>query len=179
MRITFKHDDGTFSILVTDLDKWFEEREIIFEAGIVAALHDALYVCKHTDYRMPSWVMDGAIRVVKDRMVRGVSKGKGPKSNDATAFKTDFNHLRRWLAVKRCLIKGYPLDKETFHTVSEVLRDSGLDNVKEDAVSDSYYIVENAITDPNEANKFFHPLYQTKSALGLKPLLKGVNMFMT
>ncbi len=173
MRIVFNHEDGKFSLLVADMDNWFAERETIFDAGIVAALHDALYVCKHSDYPMPEWVLEGALKIVRERMTRGLSKGKGPKSNDAKAFKKDHDHFRRWMAVKKLLRAGAPYDKEIFAKAVPLLEEVDA-KCSEGTVKRSFDIVEKDMKAPSKARKYYQPLGPTKSALDMEPLLKGV-----
>ncbi|MCF3628219.1 hypothetical protein RJ527_09095 [Thalassospiraceae bacterium LMO-SO8] len=173
MVITFKHDDGKFSLLVADLETWFEERQVIFEAGVNAALYDALHVCKHTDYPMPAWVLDGAIKVVRERTVRGASKGKGPKANDAKAFYKDHDHFRRWLAVKKLLRAGEPHDSEIFAKAVPLLDAVGA-KCSEGTVKRSFGIVEKDMKTPSNSRKYYLPLREIRIALDIKPLLKGV-----
>lgn len=175
MVITFKHDDGKFSLLVADLTTWFEERQVIFEAGVVAALHDALYVCKHTDHCMPKWVLDGAIKVVRQRMTSGKSIGAGSKANDATRYKKDFEHFRRWLAVKRLRTQGHVQDEEIFYKAVPSLEAVGA-KCSAQTVKRSYWLVEKDIKVPSKARKYYVPLSETKGALDMKPLLTGVTL---
>jgi len=166
-------ENGSTSYLVTELDRWLSEREVFFEAGIIAALYDALFVCKCTDHPLPMWVKDGALEVIGERLKVGASKSKGPKANDATAYKKDRTHLQRWLAVKKLRYAGEPQDKEIFAKAKKLLSDVGAD-CSEKTIERSFAIVEKDMKIPKNALKYYRPLRRAEEMLELKPLLKGV-----
>lgn len=167
------NENGSTSYLVANLDRWLEEQEVIFEAGVLAALYDALYVCVQTNRPIPQWLLNGVLKVVGDRLAVGVSEGMGAKANDTTALKKDRVHLQRWLAVKKLRKSGASQDKEIFFKAKHLLSEVGAD-CSDKAIENSYYKVEKDMKDPEKARKYYSPLPTTENLLGLKPILKGV-----
>jgi len=174
MIIKLENEDGSTTILKADLEQWFEERRIFFEAGIFAALHDALYVCRNTKCEIPDWVWDKTTQMIKQQMQEGEATGMGAKGNSAHAIKKDYDHLRRWLAVKKLQKAGFPeAVKKTFTEAKKLLSDVNAVTTWE-AIRYSYKKVEKDIQDPILAKQYYVPLQGTRLALDLKPILKGV-----
>ena len=172
--INLTDDEGFESYLVTkDVEHWLEVRQVFFEAGVILALFDALYFCRKTDHPLPIWVVDGAIAVVGDRLRTGKSKGKGPKSNDATASGKDRAHFQRWLAVRKVMKAGEALDNEIYNKAKPLLAEVDAD-CSEWTIKRSYWIVDKDMKDPKNARKYYSPLDATEKMLGYKQLLKGV-----
>lgn len=172
--INLTDEDGVESYLVIkDVEKWLEEREVFFEAGVIPALYDALYLCKKADHPLPAWAVDGALAVIEERLRTGKSKGKGPKSNDASASKKDRDHFQRWVAVRKLVRAGEPHDKEIYAKAKPSLAEVGAD-CSESTIKRSYWIVEKDMKNPDGARKYYSPLDATEKMLGYKQVLKGL-----
>ena len=50
--------------------------------GIIPPLYDALVLVRDSGCQTPEWVIDGAIRIVGDRLKQGYTIGYGPTGNE-------------------------------------------------------------------------------------------------
>src|SRR5690349_472098 len=76
------------------------ELQSFYEQGVIAALHDALVLLREFGGEPPEWVLEGAIRVVADRLKHGFSTGKGQSGNELAKYRNDMMHFRRWQLVE-------------------------------------------------------------------------------
>src|SRR5579863_9881937 len=76
-------------------------------SGTLWALHDALETISHFGRTAPDWVLEGAIKVVRDRLQDGKSIAKGgPAGNETVKKLQDMKHFRRWQIVTFLMTKG-------------------------------------------------------------------------
>ncbi len=74
-------------------------REKAFEAGIVAALYDAILICLEADLPSPKWVQIGTARLMKEMFSGGLERKKGRTGNPFARYRNDMIHYARWDAV--------------------------------------------------------------------------------
>ena len=94
-----------------------------FDAGAIAALHDALQLLLNLggSKKAPEWVLEGALRITAERLKKGASIGKGSSGNEATKYRRQLIHYWRWRAYQKTKEEGVKGDK-AFEVASERLK---------------------------------------------------------
>jgi hypothetical protein len=94
-----------------------------FDAGAIAALHDALQLLLNLggSKKAPEWVLEGALRITAERLKKGASIGKGSSGNEATKYRRQLIHYWRWRACQKLKAEGVK-GKKIFQIASEILK---------------------------------------------------------
>lgn len=140
--------------------------------GVLTSLHDAIELLRDSEAAMPEWVLNGALRVIRDRLVNPlpIQKG-GPGANELAKVKNDLRHFRRWVLVCKFLNSGATKrsKKMVFKEVSDRLKSHGERSVSPEAVEKSYYKVEKEKTDPTEMWKYRPAMHLAAKLTGTLP----------
>ena len=123
-----------------------KELKLFYEQGVMPALYDALVLARENEVPPPNWVLEGAQRVIGDRLKLGFVKGIGVTGNEASQYRFNMMHFRRWQAVKLCLSQGSTLD-DAYYDASELLKGTFAKG-QEDTMKASYGKVSSDLQDP-------------------------------
>ncbi|HEY1979303.1 MAG TPA: hypothetical protein VGH13_04390 [Xanthobacteraceae bacterium] len=128
-------------------------------SGTLWALHDALELISHLGRSAPKWVVEGAAKVVRDRIQNGkpIAKG-GPGANETSKKLLDMKHFYRWQVAKRLMKKGMP-QTSAFHAAVPHLA-AKQDTISWTTVRDSYTDVEADWSDPVKRQKYYSPMFE-------------------
>jgi hypothetical protein len=106
---------------VFELNEMLDYLKFHFDAGYIAALHDALELLLGTGRKAPVWVLEGALKMTEHRLTKGSSIGKGSSGNERTKFQRQLKHYWRWRAYQKTKEEGVKGDK-AFEVASERLK---------------------------------------------------------
>jgi hypothetical protein len=129
-----------------------------YELGVIWALNDALNLFLQVGGVTPDWVLDGAIKVIQDRLQNGkpIAKG-GPGGNETSKKKYDMKHFYRWKVVKQLLKTGISQTAAFSEAVPHLAAKN--DTVSWETVRDSYKRVEADWLDPIKRQKYYLPMF--------------------
>jgi hypothetical protein len=85
----------------------FDYMKLHFEAGAIAALHDALQLLLDLGgaTKATGWVLEGALRVTAERLKTGASIGKGSSGNETTEYRRQLIGYWRWRAYQEAKVE--------------------------------------------------------------------------
>lgn len=162
----------TSTTLIVNPKRKLRLQKAFYEAGILTALYDALYICTQADIRPPQWVMDGALNVIGDRIKTGSPIGKGQTGNERKKYQAALIHYHRWQAVKQLRRKGivwtkvYDQAKKKLAGTNAVLGPNGK-TIKPGTIRSSYKKVEKDMKDPKKALQYYQCLHEAMELTGL------------
>lgn len=145
-----------------------EYMRVHFERGAIAALYDALYYLEQVGGKPPAWVLEGALRIIGDRLKTGKPIGKGSSGNERINYRRQRIYYQRWLAYQVVVAEGVPTI-DAFAKVSERLKGTYAKGGA-DAIEKSVKQVTKMLKNPKK-----HPPYlpmPESSALAGTPALK-------
>lgn len=148
-------DQGTTkkpSFLFCLSDKW-ELLRTFFEAGVVPALYDALMLASDSGQPPPDWAVEGALRIVGDRLKFGFTKGKGATGNELSKYQAAMRRYRRWQAVKKLRENG--IVWSDVYVEAEKLLKGTFAEAKDETIKKSYQRVENDLKDPEKYPEYY------------------------
>lgn len=93
-----------------DFDKEWKRLEGHWEAGVVVALYDALILARDSGRNPPEWVLEGARKVVEDRLKQGFSQGKGQLGNELSKHRSRMVKYSRYQCVKKHRSDGMTIE---------------------------------------------------------------------
>ena len=156
--------------LYTLSERWEVQREF-YQAGVVAALFDALILARDSGQPPPDWAVEGAINVVGDRLIVGHPIGPGPTGNELSKYKKAMAHFRRWQAVRKAKEKGlswgnaYTYASNTLHGTFAAGAQATMKN--------SYLKVTKAMSDPVERLQFYSAMKEAQELTGTPAIAMG------
>jgi hypothetical protein len=119
------------------------EYEKSYNAGIIPALFTALHLIRDSGFPTPNWVLEGAIKIVGERLTNPKSKKRGgPGANELTQYQNMMRDLRRWWLVQEVMRTEGFKKTPAFKKVSQKLKEHGELSVCESMVRTSYARVE-------------------------------------
>ncbi len=148
------------------LSEWWESQRTFYEAGVDAALYDALQLARDSGLSPPEWVIEGALDIVGCRLKSGPAKGKGK-----TAYYKAMRRYHRWQAVRKAKDRGATW-VDAYGEASEVLTgtfaEGGNDLMKKD-----YQQVQKDLKDPKKALQYYGALRDAQIMTGTPMLSLG------
>jgi len=140
--------------------------------GVIAALFDAIILAKESEQPPPEWAMEGALRVIGDRLKFGFKKGA--TRNELRDYVMAMKHYHRWQLVKKLLRNGVVWTK-VFLEAEKHLADTN-DSVKEEAIKKSYKRVQKDMKDSKKALQYYQCLYEAQELTGVEQEVSGVTI---
>ena len=125
-----------------------------YDHGTLPALYDALVLCRDFGVPLPSWVLEGTINAVADRLVSGKPSGSDSSIVQPAAYHNRMKHLRRWQVVKLLQAHGFKTPN-VFKEAEAFLGESFAGNVTHKAIEASFYKVQHALKDPAEQFEYY------------------------
>jgi hypothetical protein len=154
--------------------QYLEYMRVHFEWGAVAALYDALYFLEQLGGEPPGWVLEGALRIIGDRLKTGKSIGKGSSGNERIKYRRQSIHYQRWLAYRVVVAEGTPTI-DAFAKVSERLKGTYAKG-KADAIEKSVKQVTKMLKNPKKHPPYL-PMPQSSGLAGTSSLAReGVQL---
>ena len=169
--------DGTKTKISTDFivnlkPKWKSQREFYEKGGVLAALFDAIFLAKESKQPPPEWVLDGALKVIGDRLKAGLKIGKGTKGNESAKYEIEMNHYHRWRTIKILRRKGVKWTK--VYDEAEKLLAGTLGSVKAGMIKKSYKMVQKDMKNPKKALQYYQCLYEAQELTGVGVGVSGI-----
>jgi hypothetical protein len=92
---------------VVEVNVLFDYMKFHFDAGAIAALHDALQLLLKLGgaKKAPDWVLEGALRITAERLKTGASIGKGSSGNETTEYRRQLIVYWRWRACQEAKVE--------------------------------------------------------------------------
>ena len=169
--------DGTKTKISTNFivnlkQKWNSQRAYYEKGGVIAALFDAIILAKESKQPPPEWVLNGALKVIGDRLKFGFKKGA--TGNESQKYEMAMKHYHRWQAVKKLRRKGIVWTK-VFHEAEKLLAGTN-DSVKHDAIKASYKQVQKDMKDQKKVLQYYQCLYEAQELTGVDNGVPGVTI---
>jgi hypothetical protein len=133
--------------------RWKELREF-YESGTLAALYDALLLATESGYPPPDWVVEGALKVVGDRLKAGFPLGKGRSGNELAKYQNSMKERRRWQTVKALKQKKITVEDACADAVPILKKTFA--KAKADMIAKSYKRVEKDMKDPKKRLRYYN-----------------------
>ena len=133
-------------------EKW-ELLRTFFEAGVVPALYDALMLARDSSLPPPDWAVEGALRIVGDRLKFGFTTGKGATGNELAKYQAAMKRYRRWQAVKRQRENGTAWTKA--YAEAEKLLKGTFAEASDETIKKSYQRVNKDLKDPEKHIEYY------------------------
>jgi hypothetical protein len=153
-----------------DFPKKWEKLRKSYEAGVDAALYDALELAHESLQVPPDWVFEAALEIIGNQLKNGVSVGKGKTGNTTTKYKYAMKRFRRWHEVKQLHENGMTLEV-AFHkaadNLSKTFAKGGYDTMK-----NSYYKVKKDLIKPKTADLYYSAMHDAQVMTGTAPFVK-------
>jgi len=131
-------------------ERW-ELMRVFYEAGVDAALYDALFLAVEAGNAPPEWAVEGALEAVGDRL-----KFNPDKEEAKTDYYKAIIRFRRWQAVMKSKEEGFKGD-DVFNNAIELLEGTfasgGFHTMKK-----SYQNVRNDLKDPENAKQYYQAM---------------------
>ena len=171
-------------------------RKKAYDAGVLAALYDAISICMLEQIPAPSWVLAAMLDILEKAVAGKLSNRRGRTGNPLAKYRADLVHYTRWDAVtevrekqgeyKQCLqkIAAMELSDEKRRTLISSMRDPGRSWNDAYALAveflkgtrafgspatmrNSYKLVQKSISDPSQHGRFYIVDYRTIRRLGI------------
>ncbi len=143
------------------------ELEKFWSAGATIALYDALqHVKAHPQSDLPPWVLDGALKIVEDRLRTGfqTTKKPGQKNDERKIYRSEITSYYRWREVEKWRLER--------HTVEEACDLSSLAFVGTDfeggteTMRKDYQKVSRELKDSGRAYRYYSAMPNTREITG-------------
>jgi len=148
------------------------ELEEFWAAGVTAALYDALkHVKANRHIDPPPWILDGALKVVEDRLKMGfeTKKKPGKRKDERKIYKSEIGSYYRWREVEKCRLARDTLD-DACANASKALANTDYKGSLE-TMRKAYQRVSRDLKDPAKAYRYYSAMPETREVTGtsLKP----------
>jgi hypothetical protein len=92
---------------VVTLNVLLDYMKFHFDAGAIAALHDALRLLLKLGgaKKAPDWVLEGALRITAERLKKGASISSGSSGNETTEYRRQLIRYWRWRAYQEAKVE--------------------------------------------------------------------------
>ncbi len=165
---------------IVNLERTWEIQHVLYEAGVLPALFDAIFIAKKEGRPLPDWAVDGALNVIGDRLKVGFTKGKGATGNELAKYQMDMKHYHRWQAVKKLKREGIPWS-EVYIKALKILKGTAASvgpkgPISDETVKKSYGRVQKDMKDPKKALLYYQCLYEAMELTGIDPGVCGVTI---
>lgn len=138
------------------------------EAGVIAALHDAIYLLLQIGAPAPEWVLRGALALAQDRMQDRKSTGPGSSGNEGKAYERAMIRYWRWYTYKQVRSEGIP-HLDAFAEAAERLEGT-LAAAGEDAIEKSVKRVSKELKHPVTRYQYYRALSVSRELTGTNVL---------
>ncbi len=144
-----------------------ETCRIAYDAGVPHALYISLSLCREWNEPVPTAIMDQVLGVLEQAFGSGFfNTGKGgPHCNPLNRYRDDIAHFARWEAVEAARKAGAN-SADLFADAAELMEGTAY-AVGEDAMRNSYRIIEKALDDPSQGSRLFFLTHPSAKNLGL------------
>ncbi len=132
--------------------RWEELREI-YESGVPAAIYEAILIATESGSPPPDWVLEGALKIIGDRLKLGFSLKNGRSGNELAKYQNSMKHFRRWQVVSKLLENGVVFTK-VFGEAEDLLQKT-FAKAKDDTIEKSYKRVEKDMNDPKKRLQYY------------------------
>ena len=105
-------------------------------------------------------MIEGAIKIIGDRLKIGFTTGKGASGNELAKYKADMKHFRRWQAVKRRLDQGATLVDACYEAADEL--QGTFAKGGEQTVKLSYKVVEDHLPNVKERMRYYNAMREVR-----------------
>jgi hypothetical protein len=139
------------------------ELEKFWTAGVTVALYDALqHVKAYPQYNPPPWILDGALKIVEDRLRAGFETNKKPgkKKDERKIYKSEITSYYRWREVEKRRLVGHSI-AEACNLASAALAGTDFKGEAETMRKDHQKIASD-LQDPTRAYRYYSAMPQTR-----------------
>jgi hypothetical protein len=141
-----------------------ELRMFYEEGGLIAALHDALWLLLESGHPAPEWVVSGACKIVRDRLEHPLPTGDGATGNEKADYRSKMKHFHRWRCVTSLVQNGVPWADVYAKAAAQL--DGTFAEGGEETIKKSYQRVQKDLTDPQKAARYYQARQVTRVATG-------------
>ena len=135
--------------------------------GVTAALYDALKHVKANPHVVPPlWILDGALKVVEDRLRAGFETKKKPskRNDERKIYKSEIASYYRWREVEKGRLSGETID-DARAMASEALTPTDYKGSSE-TMRKAYKRVSRDLQQPAKAYRYYSAMPATREIAG-------------
>jgi hypothetical protein len=138
--------------------------------GVRVALYDALkHVKAHPNIEAPPWILEGALKVVEDRLRAGFDTGRKPnkKNDERKIYKTEITAYYRWREVFKRHLAGDNIE-QACNGASELLAAHKTFKGSPETMRKDYQRVSRDLKDPAKAYRYYSAMPETRDITGTR-----------
>ena len=135
--------------------------------GVTPALYDALkHIKRNPRVVPPTWILDGALKVVEDRLRAGfeTKKKPGKKKDERKIYKTEIASYYRWREVEKRYLSGKTIENACA-MASEALAPTDYEGSPE-TMRKAHQRVSRDLQDPAKAFRYYSAMPETREITG-------------
>ena len=143
------------------------ELQKFWAAGVTAALYDALkHAETYPEIEPPPWILDGALKVVEDRLRAGFETKKklGERNDERKIYNAEIASYYRWREVEKRRLAGETID-DACAQASEALAHTSYQGSSE-TMRKAFQRVSRDLKNPATAFRYYSAMPETREITG-------------